>query len=176
MKLRYLLLPIIVLALAGCVQQPPKPQMNALQIQAMQSRDFKTTKKEAFNSVMSVFQNMGYIIKSASYGTGFITAQSPSKSHRPSFGQLFLDASIAGNNNAPSPVTTESTIATAFVTQRTKSEAKVRLNFVAQNSRSGGYGQQSQNNSPILDAKLYQNAFNKIRQEIFVSKGIKPTA
>lgn len=162
----------ISLILAGCNLPPPQPQMNPLQIQAMQTREFKTSKKQAFNAVMTVFQNMGYIIKSASLETGFITAQSPTSSSHPSFGAFAFDASLnaaAGIQTGPQAVTTQSTTATAFITSTANHEARVRLNFVSMNSRSSGYGQQSQNNQPVLKPQLYQNAFNQIQQEIFVS-------
>ena len=46
---------------------------------AIQSREFETNKKMAFASVMSVFQDLGYIVNSADLVTGFITAKSPIK-------------------------------------------------------------------------------------------------
>lgn len=55
----------------------PRPQLAPLEIQAIQSREFETVKPTAFAAVLSVFQDLGYIVESADKDTGFITAKSP---------------------------------------------------------------------------------------------------
>ena len=70
---------LIAVLVAGCAPQPAKPQKTSLEIQAIQARTFDADKKITFNSVMSVLQDLGYIIGSASFETGFITAVSPNK-------------------------------------------------------------------------------------------------
>ena len=59
------------------------------------------------------------------------------------------------------------TKATAFVEQ-IGSKTRARLNFVEVNQTSSEYGQTSRHDTPILDAKLYQNAFEKIENAIFI--------
>lgn len=72
---------IMVLVLGGCVSAPPppKPKLNPLQIQAMQTRDFEATKRPVFNAVMTTLQNEGYTVEAANYDTGFITAKSTTR-------------------------------------------------------------------------------------------------
>ena len=69
----------LALTLVGCAVNAPKPEKTSLEIQAIQSKNFETDKKVAFNSVVSVLQDLGYIIGSASLETGFITAESAVK-------------------------------------------------------------------------------------------------
>jgi hypothetical protein len=58
----------IGLCMAGCTIAPPAP--TPLQIQAFQSHEFETQKRVAFGSVLSVFQDLGYIVQSADIETG----------------------------------------------------------------------------------------------------------
>lgn len=135
--------------LSSCSSFTPAPQMTSLQIQAMQSREVSTTKKIAFASVMTVFQNFGYIISSAEYDTGFITAESPSES-----GGWFASS--------------ERTKVTAFIQQVNDNTARIRLNFV---SRVEYDSQQNViiRDYAIMDPATYQKAFNQIQEEIFIS-------
>src|SRR6267142_5358085 len=67
----------VVLLMSWCMTTAP--QKTSLELQAFQSREFETTKKIAFASVLSVFQDFGYIISSAEIDTGFVTAKSPTQ-------------------------------------------------------------------------------------------------
>lgn|SRR3989338_6460279 len=157
---------ISVLSLAGCNMPPPSPKLTSLQIQAMQTREFATSKKVAFNAVMSVFQDLGYNIESASLETGFINAESPSQTvNAPNF-DIFSDGQGSTTTN-----TITATKATAFVSQVGK-KAKIRLNFVTSSKTSTSSGQLGENDNQVLNADTYQNAFNQIRQQIFVSTGL----
>ncbi len=170
----------VALFISGCAAPPP-PKPNALQIQAMQTREFKASKKKAFNAVMTVFQNDGYTISSANMGTGYITAKSPTQDHP------FVDAN--GNMSTGEKValgvlefmTTEHTYGgrhkpvhvnytvnvSAFVTPAKKGSTRVRLAFLQNKVVSGG----DTNNvsTQILDTNLYQKTFNEIRQQLFVA-------
>lgn len=138
-----------VLSATGCTAH--KPQKTSLELQAIQSREFGADKKLAFQSVLSVFQDLGYVVQSADLETGFITAKSPTKNEWvPFVGQSMKD-----------------TKATAFVEQL-GSKSKVRLNFVATQEMSSGYGMKSSEDTPIEDARVYQNAFQKIQEAIFI--------
>jgi hypothetical protein len=143
--------------LAACQPENVKPEMTPLQLQAIQSHEFETNKNIAFASVLSVFQDLGYIVASADKDTGFITASSPAKQT--------VDWLFTGNTYA------SSTKATAFVEELRPGITKVRLNFVATNKSSGMYGQSSEKDQPITDAKPYEAAFNKIGDAIFVRSG-----
>lgn len=155
MKKWSLLILAAVISLAGCAPMP-KQTKSALELQAIQSKEFETSKKIAFAATLSVFQDLGYTISSASFDTGFITAQSPTKQ---SF-MLFVGQRM------------EDMKATAFVEELGKNRTRVRLNFVNEVQTSSGYGMKGDNETPIEDAKTYQNAFAKIQQGIFVRKNV----
>src|SRR5687767_11816923 len=105
-----------VVAMTGCTVAPPAP--TPLQVQAIQSHEFETQKRTAFGAVISVFQNLGYIVQSADLQTGFITASSPAGS-RLDFWELIGGMKSSGQTRA-----------TAFIEEIRPGFATVRLNFV----------------------------------------------
>ena len=140
--------------LAGCVASAKRPEMTSLQIQAIQLKEYDSTKEIVFPSVISVFQDIGYIISNADLETGIITAESAAENN-PAMA-VFLGVSVV-----------KQTKVTAFVEQ-IGSTTRVRLNFVEIEKSSSGYGQNDRKDMPILDTKIYQNAFNKIGDAIFI--------
>ena len=138
---------------SGCEFFTPPPQMTSLQIQSIQSREFETSKKIAFGSVMTVFQDLGYIVNSAEYNTGFITAESPNS-------QDFF----SGNQKMK---------ATAFIEELDNSNTKIRLNFV----RHTEYVQQNNRvitrDTAVQTPETYQEAFTKIQEQIFIKTPFK---
>ncbi len=140
-----------LVVLSGCVA--PRPQLTPLEIQSIQSREFETAKPTAFAAVLSVFQDLGYIVESADKDTGFITAKSPTS---------------GGFNLLTGQTLQSATKATAFVEEIKPGHTKVRLNFVVANQASSSGGQIQQRDEPILDSKVYVNAFDKIEDAIFV--------
>jgi len=153
-----------VAVLAGCAPKA-KPQKTSLELQAIQARTFEAEKKVAFNSVMSVFQDLGYLIGSASLETGFITAESPNKED--SSGKAVF-AALLGNIR-----TEQRTAVTASIEEMKPGSTRVRLNFVEREKRSGYYGQNASDDTPIDDSVVYQNAFEKIGEAIFIRQGNK---
>jgi len=123
----------------------------SLEIQAIQAKEFETTKKTAFASVLSVFQDLGYIIDDADLDTGFITAKSPTDKKN----KFFYTAM-------------NSSKATAFVEEMDSKRTRVRLNFVNNIVRQGAYGSRDEKDTPIDDPALYVNAFSKIQEAIFI--------
>ena len=157
MKKIHVIIILSLIMISGCVATV-QPEKTSLEIQAIQAKQFETTKKIAFASVLSVFQDLGYIIGSADLETGFITAKSPTKS---GFG-FFVNVM-------------ENTKATAFIEELKPNDAKVRLNFVASKETSGMYGDKTAKDTPLLDPQLYQNAFSKIQEAIFIRSSTKYT-
>lgn len=138
-KFSILFLSIISLSLSSCalLQEMQGPQLTPLEIQSLQTREYKAPKEHVFASVMTVFQNLGYNIVSADQTTGFISAKSLLQSH------------------------TQFTV-TAFV-ETIGSVTRVRLSFVKK-----VHVEEYKNENQVLDATLYQNAFERIDSEIFV--------
>lgn len=153
-KLNRVIAVFLVVLVAGCVP-PQEPQLTPLQIQSLQSREYEESKEIVFPSVLSVFQDLGYIVKTADKDTGFITAESP------------IGGGSSYNIFLGLTKTTAQTAATAFIEQIGK-YSKVRINLVVKKASSSAYGQNSANDTPILDAQVYQNAFNKIESAIFI--------
>lgn len=145
--------------LAGCgTKSPPEPQLNALQIEAMQTQSYNTTKRDTFNGVMTVLQNEGYVVQAANYDTGFITARSAEKSI-----QDAKDKYVSYNE-----------FVNAFITpvkDSKQNETKVRLNFVVHFSMNDKNGTRTEDQQ-VFDSDVYDKAFNDIRQQLFVAPDI----
>ena len=150
---------LIVLMLAsvlvtGCMATAKKPAMTPLQIQSLQSREYESKKDIVFPSIISVFQDIGYTISNADIQTGLISAESSSQSD-------FMSKFWLGMTKV------SQTKATAFVEQ-IGDKTRARLNFVEIKKSSSGWGQSDREDTPLLDSKLYENAFNKIENAIFM--------
>lgn len=145
---------VAILGLSGCVTQPTQ-QKSSLELQAIQAKEFETTHKIAFTATLSVFQDLGYIIKTASLETGLVTAKSPTT-------QRFVPfvGRVMNEENA-----------SAFVEQVGPNRTRIRLSFVNNVQTSGG-GMTGQRDTPIQDPIPYQNAFAKIQQSIFVRSNL----
>ena len=137
----------------GCVSMPPEP--TPLELQTMQTREYAEDKQLLFSSVMSVFQDMGYTPTSADLETGFISAESAAQG-----GFNLLDLLV---DNA----TVVQTRATAY-TERIGDSTHVRLSFVEVRSRSSVGGQTDRRDVQVIDPMVYQNAFERIEQAVFV--------
>jgi len=148
---------IIALNLTGCAGGQQKPQMTPLEVQSIQTREFESSKKIVFASVISVFQDLGYTIKSADNDTGLINAESTTQ--QDTNWQLFAGVIVM-----------EQTVATAFV-EEIRDRTRVRLNFVTTTQSSSAYGQNSREDVAILDATVYTNAFERIENAIFIRSG-----
>ena len=150
---KLLLLPLLAVLAAGCEITAPPPPLTPLEIQALQSRQYEQPKEIVFASVISVFQDVGYTIKSADKDTGFINAESASTS---SYDWLNI-------------IYSASTVATAFIEQLNPTTSQLRLNFVNQTQTPGGiYGEVLHDDKPLLDAETYQKVFERVEQAIFV--------
>ena len=158
MDSRVYFLPLIVVGsfvLNGCMPGNYKSTKTSLELQSIQSKEFETTKKIAFASTLSVFQDLGYVIESGDFATGLITGKSPTKG-----GMIF------GGR------TQEFRRVTGFVEIMKKGFAKIRINFVDITKASSGYGMQQGVDIPIEEPKIYQEVFEKIRKAIFVRRNV----
>ena len=134
-----------------------QPELTSLDIQSIQKRDYEIDSSIAFASVVSVFQDLGYIIDNADKGTGFITAHSPSTDNTGLL-ELFLDEDVT---------TISQTKATAVIEPIAAERTSIRLNFVVGETESSKHGT-STFDKPIYDADTYQNAFDKIEDAVFI--------
>jgi len=148
----------LVISMYGCTSNV-KQELTPLQIQAFQTHEFEASKAIVFGSVVSVFQDLGYIVESADKDTGFITAGSASM-NKTGFWEAMSGMASSGKTKV-----------TAFVEGIRPGFISVRLNFVDTKESSSQYGRQSKNDQPILDPKPYQVAFDKIEEAVFIRKG-----
>lgn len=134
-----------------------RPQPTPLEIQAIQSRSYDDKQYDlVFASVLSVFQDLGYIISTAEKDTGLITASSATRGDFNPLQQL-LDGMSSMH----------STTATAHI-EAIGSSVRVRLTLVNRHKSSSEQGQIFEYDRVILDPEVYQNAFERIENAIFV--------
>ncbi|MDD9797620.1 MAG: hypothetical protein OXT03_00665 [Alphaproteobacteria bacterium] len=150
---KILILAFSATLLSACAISTPAP-LTPLEIQTIQTRQFEEDKSIVFASVISVFQDLGYTISNADKDTGLISAESATQSDEAS---QFFTGMLASSQ----------TKATGFV-ERIGDFTRVRLNFVSTTHTSSLYGQTSRKDKPILDTVVYENAFEKIANAIFV--------
>jgi len=153
MKIKQFVISFIVLTLLTSCTTTTKQMTTPLEIQGIQSREYKKTKDVVFRSVVSVLQDLGYAIKNADIQTGLISAESAASSNP--ITRLFGTSEVT------------QTMVTAFVEQ-IGTKTKARLSFVESVNKSYSYGRTDRKDTPILDAKLYENAFGKIDNAIFI--------
>ncbi|WP_445003002.1 hypothetical protein [Halomonas mongoliensis] len=152
--MKYAIFFAIAILVSGCAQTAQQPSMTPLEIQSMQTRSYEHSKDVVFPSTISVFQDLGYSIVSADMATGLISAESSAENNP----MLTFWTGMTEVNQ---------TRATAFV-EEIRGESTVRLNFVEKRESSSAYGRSDRRDTPILNADIYQNAFERIENAIFV--------
>lgn len=140
------------------------PAMTPMELQAIQSREFETTKDNLFGAVMTVLQDLGYQVQSADVQTGFITAVSAMQ-NKTNFLMALGGMSASGNTKV-----------TCFLQAMPSGMTRVRLNFLNSKNLSSAYGRNSQDDKPILDGAVYRNAWEKIDEALFVSGALQAPA
>lgn len=123
-------------------QNKPEPSLTPLEIEALQTREYEASKARIFSSVISVLQNLGYTISLADQTSGLIKAKSLLKS--------------SDHMNV-----------TAFIESERK-KTKLRLSFVKIVKTTYRHHGSEKDSTQVLDATLYQNAFEQIDSELVV--------
>ncbi len=136
-----------------------KPELSSLALQQMQSRDLEAAKPIAFSAVMTVLQDAGYRIGSANKDTGLITGTASTNS------KVTWMPFVGFGRGKLTPVVS------AYIEDLTPNVTRVRLNFVMTKISSNQYGSDA-GEQPIADPAVYQAAFEKIDQAIFVRKAM----
>ena len=137
-----------------------KPSMSALQVQEMQTKDLETDKSTAFSAVMTVLQNSGYRVGNADKETGLITGVASTNT------KMTWLPFVGFGKSKKTPVVS------AFIEDISPSMTKVRLNFVMTKVSVSGFGG-GEDEEPILDPAIYQEAFEKIEQAVFVRQSMR---
>ena len=129
-----------------------------MEILSYQAHEFEATKRQAFDSTLSVLKDTGFIIESADFETGFMTGKGTSDSR--------FDIWWGTMN--------ESVEMTAFVEQRSSTMSRVRINIIESEQRKSFWNpsQDVINQQGVRDPKVYQALFEKIDQAIFIKKNL----
>jgi PBP1b-binding outer membrane lipoprotein LpoB len=158
MKLRLLLIAAVAsfMFLAGCKIGMPQASiaLSDTELQAIQSKEFDSTPKIAFDSVMSVFLDLGYKVTSSNYDTGNITAQK----------RIIFQLLLSGAKREIDEKVT------ASIERIDTGKTSVRLNFVSIGRTSTASDIWRENEEPIRDEKIYKNAFARIERSIYSQK------
>ncbi|MGM1054128.1 MAG: hypothetical protein ACQEXO_17330 [Pseudomonadota bacterium] len=152
--MKYAALFLMAILLTGCAQTAQQPSMTPLEIQSLQTRSYEHSKDVVFPSTMSVFQDLGYSIVSADMATGLISAESSAENNP----MLTFWTGMTQVSQ---------TRATAII-EEIRGASTVRLSFVEKEESSSAYGRSDRRDTPILNADIYQNAFERIESAIFV--------
>lgn len=145
----------IALGSAPSYAKDKKVELSPLQLQSMQTKDFEASKEMVFASVMTVMQDAGYRIENADLATGIITGIGSSK------GKMVYSLWSGFGKSKKTP------IVSSYIEQ-IGPMTRVRLNFVMAKVKSSLYGSQPQDEEPITEAEVYQDAFNKVDQALFI--------
>lgn len=145
----------VILVFGAPVVSAKDKKSSGLELQQIQSRDFDANYDAVFPSVITVLQDAGYRIQSADKSSGLVTGVASTKSK--------LSYGFGGwGKKKKTPVVS------AFIEPRGSAAARVRLSFVMAKTKSTQYGMNSADENAILDPVIYQDAFEKISQAIFV--------
>lgn len=147
---------VVILATGGPADAKKKPELSSMELQALQSRDYETSKEILFASVVSVFQDLGYQLENADMPSGFITASSAVRNKT---GLLDVLAKQTSSGN---------TRLTAFVESMPSGMARVRLTFLNSKTSSSLWGHQDRQDKAVVDPQTYKVAWDKIDEAIFV--------
>lgn len=139
--MKWLLFLVITVCLSGCatVQQ----ELNTTDLAILKQRSFEVSKKDAFASVMAVFQDLGYEIVHTDITTGFIRGKK----------------SWTTGDGLWVPIVQHSKSITAFVSELGEKRICVRLNIFIDNGN-------------VLSEGAYEEVFDRISSGInFLEKG-----
>lgn len=153
----FILLFLSIIA-TGCMG-PKKVNLTPLELQSLQTREYTSSKEVVFPSVISLFQDLGYTVTNADKDTGLISAEGASDSNK-------LFKAFFGRTRVTQ------TVATGYV-EEIGSLTRVRLSFVEKLNSSSAWGQEDREDTQILNAEIYQNAFERVENEIFVRENSK---
>lgn len=144
---------IFTLYLAGCVPVQ-QTQLTPLAVQSLQTGTYDgVSKRDLFNASVTTLQDLGYIVDSADFDTGFVTAHNLT----PFSDRRFGDTRI-----------------TLFVTETSDEDSRVRINI--EKSREIATFNRAQPTqvvySAVLEPDIYQTLFSRIGQNVLTDSVI----
>ncbi len=131
-----------------------KPQLTALQIRELQSRDLQGTFENAYKANLQVLQDYGYVIKNSDFKSGVIQGESGVKKDK----NYFWNGLMVNSE------------ATATLEQFGPETVKERLSLV--NKWSYVYYGGNVKSETVVDSQLYQKIYDDIQKEMFVRQNL----
>ena len=179
------LLLLLCITLCGCASvrdANSNREKTNIDIQAMQIRQFDCSFKDAFASVIDVFQDQGFIIQTSDSNIGLIVAKGSTKNiansqHKPNY-----------RHSGKNPVDKNSyLVCTVRIEEIATNMTSIRVSFANETSdhlvhnapnhnglkKRGGCNRTKNSRKFIEDKKFYSNFFEKIDKSIFVRKNLK---
>jgi hypothetical protein len=153
----------VILTASGCIMPPPPPPRSALEIRAIQTREYPTKdSRMVMKALLNVLQDEGYVTKNAVSDLGLITASKEIDLESP--GTAFLNTLIMGNEGSWEK---NSVIeATANVSEFGR-DTRVRVTFQKKVMSNRGLVMSIQE---IDDPLQYQEFFSKVDKGIFIQR------
>jgi len=160
-----------------------KAEMTPLEISTMQTRDYEITRRLAFDSVLGMFQDMGYIINNADWDTGLVNATYSARE-----GSAFFKVNEVIQSSAFIRSMGEKKVKIRINMKRTASGEKTAAGGAASMGIGMGLGmlvpfgslipsivdgaanENARDNSVVLDPAAYQSLFNKFENSLFVTE------
>lgn len=133
------------------------PQISAVELEALQTREYEADYTQAFAATIGAFQSYGYVVQSADRETGLVIAKTTSD---------------AGINYMTGLTRVEYDKATAFLEQVAPGRVKIRVSIVKYVSAKSAYGGGGEKEAMRTRPEVYQNIFGKIDQALFLKKNL----
>jgi hypothetical protein len=184
---RWLLLPIAVGLLSGCVQPMPKVESffevtpQTAQYRALQTRMFDTSdEKELLSASAAVLQDLGFQVEESVKDVGMLRAAKERGARE--YGQEIMQSfvfllGLIGQTSILVPVDVHQQINATLVTRRSETDAsRFSVRVLFHRSIWKGDGQSDRQYIPpgiqslemITDGKIYQQFFAKLSKSLFL--------
>jgi type IV pilus biogenesis protein CpaD/CtpE len=157
---------LIVLAclFVGCSSISDTPTSN-ISIQAMQTREFGCSYKDAFAAVVSVFHDLGFSIQTSDRKSGIVTAQSTISSKKATFAEIMFEKVDTSHMSYIA--------ADAHIDEIFDDRCSIRVSFVCHRKDVRATGFFSEESNHITDPEYYRNFFEKVDKNIFARQNLR---
>ena len=146
----------LCLCLAGCLETKVQKRLTPIEIKEMQTREFDSTYKVVYASVIDVFQELGFVIQTSDADTGLIVAKSNV---------------IQRENYFMGSMTMSWDVGTAHV-EDFNGKIAVRVSFVRCQKESGEQGRESEFSQAIESPEYYSRFFNQLDHSVFLRQNL----
>jgi type IV pilus biogenesis protein CpaD/CtpE len=158
------ILVVLVCLVVGCSFISNTPTSN-ISIQALQTREFGCSYKDALAAVVSVFHDLEFSIQTWDRKSGIVTAQSTISSTKSIFAEIMFGKVDTSHMSY--------TVANAHLDQIFHGKSSIRLSFVCHGKDVRATGFFSKESNHITDPEYYRNFFETVDKNIFVRQNLR---